>query len=97
MFSGKEIRNIRIKRGMTQKQLADKLGTTPQNIAQYENGKRNPKPDTQRRIAKALGVDPVLFWDQQIDAPEITEDNIEFYKELRALYISQKELMQCNS
>lgn len=43
MTTGEKIKTIRKKRGLTQRELAEKLGTTPQNLAQYENNKRNPK------------------------------------------------------
>lgn len=53
---GKSIKRIRKEKGYSQKQLAEKLGTTPQNLAQYENGKRTPKIETLNKIATALGV-----------------------------------------
>lgn len=53
---GKKIKETRHKKGLSQKDLADKLETSPQNLAQYENGKRNPKLSTIRKIAKALDV-----------------------------------------
>ena len=56
MDTGKRIKEIRKANGITQKELSEKLGTSQQNIAQYENGKRQPKFETLRRIAKALDV-----------------------------------------
>lgn len=41
---------------MTQKELSERLGTSQQNLAQYENGKRNPKTQTLIKIAKALNI-----------------------------------------
>ncbi|WP_428886481.1 helix-turn-helix domain-containing protein [Bifidobacterium dentium] len=32
------LRELRLKRGMTQQQLAEKLGVTQQHVAAYENG-----------------------------------------------------------
>ena len=57
MKTGEKIKKYRKEQGLTQKALAEKLNTTPQNLAQYENGKRNPKPETLWRIANALNVD----------------------------------------
>ena len=59
------IRQLRKKAGLTQEQLAEKIGTTAQNISQYERNIRNPKIETVFRIAKALGcniadLDPEL-------------------------------------
>lgn len=55
--TGEKIKKYRKEQSLTQKALAEKLNTTPQNLAQYENGKRNPKPRTLWRIANALNID----------------------------------------
>lgn len=57
MDIGQKIKELRKKQGMSQKDLADKLGITPVLISQYENGKRNPKLETLQKIADALEVD----------------------------------------
>lgn len=71
---GKKIKEARKGIGLTQKQLADRLGTSPQNLAQYENGKRQPKLETLDRIATALGVD---VWELYEDY-ELPENDKEF-------------------
>lgn len=50
------IRAIRLKKGLTQKQVAEACGTVDATIRMYELGKANPKPATVAKIAKALGV-----------------------------------------
>lgn len=57
MNTGEKIKKYRQEQGLTQKALADKLNTSPQNLAQYEAGKRNPKPATLWRIASALNIE----------------------------------------
>lgn len=54
MTTGQQIKAARIRAGMTQQELADKLGISFVGISQWENGKRNPKKETLDRIAKAL-------------------------------------------
>ena len=54
-----KIKEIRMNQGISQRELARRLGTTPQNISQYENGKRKPKLATLNKIAAALGVSAV--------------------------------------
>lgn len=50
-------REIRIKAGLTIRQLADKSGVAGGPISFIENGKtKNPYPETLRRLANALGV-----------------------------------------
>ena len=41
--TGKKIKGAREKAGLTQSQLAEAIGTTSQNISQYERGLRKPK------------------------------------------------------
>lgn len=56
MTIGENIKKIRISKKITQKELADRLETSQQNLAQYENGKRRPKIETLQKIATALDV-----------------------------------------
>ena len=58
MTVGERIKAARKKAGMTQKELADKLGIPYQGISQYERGIRNPKIATVKKIAEALQVSP---------------------------------------
>lgn len=48
------IRKIREKKGMTQKEVAKAMGVSQQAYSQYESGKRVPKSETIERIARAL-------------------------------------------
>ena len=57
MTIGDRIRQARIENGMTQKDLAEKLGVSYQNISQYERGVKQPKMETIEKIANALGAD----------------------------------------
>lgn len=54
---GDEIRKYRKKRGLSQKELGEKLQVSQAMIAQYENGKRIPKITTLLNIAAALHID----------------------------------------
>lgn len=57
-----KIKQTREAAGFTQAQLAEKIGTTSQNISQYERGLRKPKYETMLKIstalAEALNIDP---------------------------------------
>lgn len=59
MTFGQIIKHSRKKAGLTQRQLAEKLGISFVNISQIENGHRIPKPDTVIKIANAIGLPPV--------------------------------------
>lgn len=54
--TGQKIKEARKKAGLTQKELGQKLGLSFQAIAQWENDLRNPKFETLKKIADALGV-----------------------------------------
>ena len=53
---------IRKRKGMTQKQVADACGLAGSTIRTYELGNANPKPATVAKIAKALGVSPAELY-----------------------------------
>lgn len=73
MTTGKKIREARKAAGLTQKELAAKLGIVPNSISQYENGTRNAKPATLRRIAEAIGcsLQDLIGDDMKISKEEI--------------------------
>ncbi len=66
MDVGEEIRQVRKNAGLTQKELAQKIGTSLQNIAQWENGLRNPKIEVLRKIANACCV-PLSYFIQDLE------------------------------
>ncbi len=53
---GESIRKLRKAKGLTQTELAEKLGTTQYVITNYERGANNPTAAKIPEIAKALGV-----------------------------------------
>lgn len=52
------IKKARIEKGLTQAELAKKLGMSTSYIGQYESGNRKPKQETLLKIADALDVSP---------------------------------------
>lgn len=56
MTTGEKIRELRKAKGLTQEELAQKIGIKRGTLAQYETGKRSPKRETLERFAKALNV-----------------------------------------
>jgi transcriptional regulator with XRE-family HTH domain len=61
METGKLIKELRIKKGMTQEELADKTEVSSRTIQRIENGEVDPRAYTLQMIAKALEVDYDLF------------------------------------
>jgi len=71
METGKLIKDLRIKKGMTQEELADKTEVSARTIQRIENGEVDPRAYTLQMIAKALEVDFSIFTE---DGPAEDED-----------------------
>ncbi|MBR0087154.1 MAG: helix-turn-helix domain-containing protein [Lachnospiraceae bacterium] len=56
MELGKKIRQLRYKAGLTQEQLADKLGVGPQSVSKWENAASMPDITALPLIAETFGV-----------------------------------------
>lgn len=54
---GRNVRRVRIEKGLTQEELAERAGTSQFYISSLESGRRNPTVVTVASLAKALGVD----------------------------------------
>ena len=54
---GKNIRQLRIQKNMTQDELAQKLFVTRQTVSNYETGKSKPDVEMLERIAQMLDTD----------------------------------------
>lgn len=50
------IKNLRIKKGITQEELGNMLNKTKNNISQYETGKRTPDADTLLKLSEIFNV-----------------------------------------
>ena len=55
MKQNEKIKKIRQYRGLTQRDVAQKMGVSVQSYSQYETGKRNPTRKTLDKIAAAIG------------------------------------------
>lgn len=62
------IKQLRILRGLGQKELADKLGVSAQTLNSYESGQRNLGPKLLPALADALGVTAAYL---RGDAPKL--------------------------
>lgn len=55
----------RIEKGLTQMELAEKIGATNQTISEYERGKTTPSYGNMVKLSKVLGVSvQELFFDE---------------------------------
>lgn len=63
MNTSEAIKKARKDAGITQAELAERLGITPQMISQYERGAKKPSVETAEKIFNALGV---TEWDVEM-------------------------------
>lgn len=78
MNYGEIIKKVRKERGLTQKQLGERLGISQAAIGQFESNKANPKIETIQKIADALNVSLNDL------IPDVFEQKIQEGHELRA-------------
>jgi transcriptional regulator with XRE-family HTH domain len=57
------LRLLRERRGLTQRQLGDAIGSPVKQINAYENGRQRPRVETLERILAAVGADAMVLAD----------------------------------
>ena len=81
MTIGQNIRRYRKAAGLSQKELAEKIGKTRPLISRYEADATAPRMGTAKKLAAALGVDITQIVSettyQMIDFPEPNDDEWE--------------------
>lgn len=56
MYERKRLKAARIAKGVTQTELAARIGVTAQAVSSFEKGTKEPKMEMVKRIAEALGI-----------------------------------------
>lgn len=72
MELGEVIKELRVKQGLTQKELSERCGVSMNQVSVWENGKAYPPKGTLSRICRALGenVSYLLAKAGEDDVPE---------------------------
>lgn len=65
----REIVQARLRKGMTQKQLAQRIRTSQSAIADLENGKHQPSISTLKKLATATGTRLVMHLANDSEPP----------------------------
>jgi len=71
--AGSLVLSARLKAGLTQRQLADRLGVTQPVVAAYESGRRQPTVPTLMRFLSAAGFDLCMSLAPHEDHDEVLE------------------------
>lgn len=61
MKENDHLKQLRLKFGYTQEQVADELGVTKATISKYEKGQRHIKTEYVEKLAKLYSVEPVYI------------------------------------
>lgn len=81
---GNKLKELRTQSGLTQKQLADRLGLTKSVVSYYELQERYPSPDVLIKLAKIFGVttDYLLGLDSKptIDTSDLDKEDIDLLR-----------------
>ena len=81
---GQIIKKFRIKAGLTQEQLSEKLGISLKYISRLENGYSGIKTQTLIRCMNILGIEPNILFSKFITNEDI-KDNIQLSVDIATL------------
>lgn len=62
VFSGAELRSLRVAAGLTQTTLADRIGRSVYTVAAYERGQQQPTAESLGNMAAVLGCTVSEFY-----------------------------------
>lgn len=71
MDVGEKVKNLRLKMGLTQEELAERSDLTKGFISQLERGNTSPSVDTMTHIVRALGTNLAEFFSETASEPII--------------------------
>lgn len=96
MTLGNRLKSLRIDAGLTQEQLAERIGVKKQNISRYENGRVEPNIRTAKRIAEALGVtlEDIASSVSVSDFTKLSSDETQLVEDYRALNKEGREYIR---
>lgn len=82
MKIGEVINLIIKKKGITQTELAKKIGKSTTALSQIINGVYDPNPETLDKICEVLEVPKAIIYFLTISEKDIPQDKLELYKML---------------
>lgn len=87
---GKRIREYREERGMSQKELADKIGVSNSRVSNWEQGINRPDADILADLCRVLKVSPSELLDVHLSTDELNDQE----RKVIQAYRTKKELQQ---
>lgn len=87
---GKRIREFREDRGMSQKELADKIDVSNSRVSNWEQGINRPDADILADLCRVLKVSPSELLDVHLSTDELNDQE----RKVIQAYRTKKELQQ---
>ncbi len=66
-----QLRKLRIQKGYSQQELANRADTAQHTISEIELGRREPQGRTLRKLAAALGVSVADLFEEESQVPKV--------------------------
>jgi len=82
MNVGQAIRTLRLKQGMSQRELAAKCGMSVNGVSLLETGRRFPPKATVERVCQAFGIPQSYLMLATIEEDDIPEEKRVLYRAL---------------
>ena len=92
MKIGKTLKLVRIMKGLRQKDLADKLGISPNYLSAVENDKREPSLSFIKLVSKELDVPLSFLFLDNIEQAYMSEEQKVIYEKLKSLLVEFQRL-----
>lgn len=89
MTLGERLQAARTEAGLTQQELSDKCGIAAPTLRSYEAGRLNPKYETVKKIAEAIGISTLGLID-----PEMYQQHLDVLNKAFENYSTMKQKME---
>lgn len=89
---GQILRNFRLKNGLTQEELSEKLGISLKYISRIENGNNGIKTQTLIKYMNVLGINPILLYKDFIQDKNVSKD-INLFAKISNLSSDKKDFI----
>lgn len=82
MELGKVIAKFIKQKGMTQAEVAERIGKSPTALSQIVKGVYNPNPETLDKICEVLEIPKPLLYFMTISEEDVPKEKVELYRML---------------
>lgn len=89
---GERLARLRKDAGITQTELARRIGGSQSAISQIEKGERKPSYDTIQQLAGALGVTPAYLLGAEVE--DLTPEERQHFRQYRGLPEKAREALR---